>query len=507
MLPEPVPILLLTIATHILPAAAASSPDSPEGLARRNSNPLGINWAPAPAPEDGPPLSAGSLRNPAYLPAQIGGIVGAYAFSIVLVAGTLLALAKRRRERLTAAHEDFEPFEVPEDVRFQNSVELKEGLPVPNFSYPSPQKEDFDVEIRGQLRGSPTSSICGPGVNPFVDPNIVAADRVMAQNQLEQMYRHVMDHEDSKKRGAVTEVAIEPPTPSPRRERIKPASLNLSEAREAERPQSRTSSILSSFRSSKKKQVKGLNISSPMMTPQSATFPRITDPYAHEPSTPRYYAPPPMPTPREHVFPAVPGLARTSNVPVPPDQSPESVMSIDERLGLQLDRMNMNQGNPSSERVASQAYTEGEPVSAISRHSGHSQAPLVGLPSSPKATKTSFPPLPSSPKPGASFSRANAPSAVRTGGSLPLRAYEPSVGSPTSVTHSTKQTVFERKGPLSPGTARTPGTAMPYSPYQPFTPCVPVTPSLVTKEERKRMRKTMPKTPTMEMVKSSEEIW
>jgi hypothetical protein len=36
---------------------------------------------------------------------------------------------------------------------------------------------------------------------------------------------------------------------------------------------------------------------------------------------------------------------------------------------------------------------------------------------------------------------------------------------------------------------------------------MPMTPSLVTKEERKRMRKMVPKTPTLEMVRSDEDIW
>jgi hypothetical protein len=98
---------------------------------------------------------------------------------------------------------------------------------------------------------------------------------------------------------------------------------------------------------------------------------------------------------------------------------------------------------------------------------------------------------------------------VRTGGALPLRAYEPALTSPSISSQQTKQTVFERLAPLSPMGAQTPytGTAVPYSPYQPFSPCVPITPSLVTKADRKRMRRLEPKTPTLEMVKSSDDIW
>jgi len=84
-----------------------------------------------------------------------------------------------------------------------------------------------------------------------------------------------------------------------------------------------------------------------------------------------------------------------------------------------------------------------------------------------------------------------------------------------TTTTTTKTTVLERtnrsNGPQTAG-LRTPwsGGAVPYSPYQPFTPMIPVTPRLVTKEDRKAMKKAMraiPKTPTMEMVGGDDEIW
>lgn len=148
------------------------------------------------------------------------------------------------------------------------------------------------------------------------------------------------------------------------------------------------------------------------------------------------------------------------------------------------------------------------PRSEADPSSASSETPLIGLPASPKSSVTRFPTLPSSPKPNATtFQQKKSPvSAMRAGGTLPLRAYEPAVSSTTSQT-ATKQTVFERTGPLSPLSARTPGTAVPYSPYQPFTPCMPMTPSLVTKADRKRMRKLEPKTPTMELVQDNNEVW
>ena len=311
-----------------------------------------------------------------------------------------------------------------------------------------------------------------------------------------------MEHDDAKQRGVTLDTPVmagQSGKPQPRKEKSKPKSLNLNSAND-DKGQSRTSSFLSALRSPKKKQVRGVSISSPIMTPQSTIFPRLED-REMDPITPRQYAPAhPPPVPADQVsFRAQERRSSNRHAPLtPPDMSPESGQSIDERIGLQLP-------GTSQAQSFSQAPTEADPESATSEHS---QAPLVGLPSSPKPGVT-FGALPASPKPGARFSRPNAPSAVRTGGALPLRAYEPSMGSPSATPQTTKQTVFERKGPLSPGGGRTPYTAgaVPYSPYQPFTPCVPITPSLVTKEDRKRMKKLVPKTPTVEMVKSSEDMW
>lgn len=434
--------------------------------------------------------------------------------SLVQVAITLLALGKKRREQLNAGHDEVDFEDVTSVGRPQLVLNTQpseiEGS-VPNFSYPSPRKTTFELDTFGKppslVFHSPSSSVSGPGINPFVDQNIVQADKVMAQNELEEMYKHVMEHEEAKQRGTHMEKPVYPVPNSDakstrsstlsKKGRSKPASLNLSNANEAERPQSKTSSLLSALRSPKKKPSKGVNISSPMMTPQSSTFPRQTDSVQMGVIPPREYSapppPPPVPTDQQPLR-----MARAERAPLTPDYSPESVQSIDERIGAQLDQQHhYNTGRAIS------GYSEFEPASAVSTHS---QVPLVGLPSSPKPGAT-FPSLPASPKPGATFSRPNAPSAVRTGGALPLRAYEPSLKSPSVVSHTTKQTVFERKGPLSPMTARTPGTAVPYSPYQPYTPCMPMTPSLVTKEDRKRMKKMVPKTPTVEMVRGEDDVW
>lgn len=515
------------------PTLAGAAPSIYERAA--NNNPLNIDWDPAPAPEDGPPASANALRDKSYLPAQIGGIVGAYAFSLVLVAITLLCLAKKRREHLRAANDEIDFLDYIQDSkdtseeRFDPAlvadafssydhitrlqipgnpgVDLAPATYVPNFSYPSPTRTEFN-ESAPHIHPSPISATSAPGVNFQVDQTVVAADRAMAQQQLEEMYKYAFEHEEAKQKGTVLETPIpvaaaERCSTSDRstrsalskKERSKPANLNLAKANE-EKSQSRTSSFFSALRSPKNKTPKGVSISSPIMTPQSGTFPR-QELQEMGGIPPRHYAPPPPPP-----VPAMPfaSSSRNPGAPLTPDTSPQSVQSIDERIAVQLDTAQAIRHN----RNISQAPTEYDPESATSMHSS---APLVGLPASPRSPSFHKPFLPASPKPGATFSRPNPPSAVRTGGALPLRAYEPSLASPSAQT--TKQTVFERKGPLSPTTGRTPFTAgaVPYSPYQPNTPIVPMTPSLVTKEDRKRMKRLVPKTPTLQMVESSDDVW
>lgn len=497
---------LTVLASSILSCLAQSQPTL-AGLQQRYSSPISIDRR---GPDDGPLLFSRALRDPSYLPAEIGGIVAAYGVSLVLVAITLLALAKKRRQHLKAGQDEF-VFEDPADLYSPNhppvafhSFPDAPDAPVPNFSYPSPIKTNFNSSSPC-IYPSPTSVASPPGVDLAVDQRVVQADREMAQQQLEAMYRHVMEHEEAKQNGIVLEVPVIPKPPQKpvvdsagtNKGRAKPASLNLARGGE-EKPHSKAHSFFSALRSPRKKSIKGMSISSPIMTPRSTTFP-VHDFQEMSPMAPRPYAPAPT-TPVAVDQPSMGApRPRRSVIPPTPDMSPQSVQSIDERISAQSVK------TATGSRHVSQAPTEADPASATS---DHSQVPLVGLPSSPKPTARSLQ-LPSSPQPGASFRRPNAPSAVRTGGTLPLRAYEPAMSSPSATAYTTKQTVFERRGPVSPTTGRTPRTAgaVPYSPYQPNTPCIPVTPSLVTKDDRRRMKRMIPKTPTLEMVKSSDDVW
>lgn len=586
--------IALLLAAPAWPLLCAALPST--GHSSRRS--LILDYSPAPPPEDGPPLSAGALRDPAYLPAQVGGIVGAYALSLVLVALLLLALSKTRRQHLrnrdlpdeNRGLASFNPFPAP--FQLQSEEEYKRQLeqfqkltiqtdlprsPTRNFSLPSasplsPSRTGPLSPTKSQRSAftapSPTSTILAAGIDLSVDQTVVQRDRAMAQQQLEEMYKYVMEHEQAKAEGREYEG---PPLLSPssksassnpagrgRKEKNKPSNLNL--ARD-EKTQSRSSSIFSFLKSPRKSKMSGsMSITSPIMTPMSGTFPRHDDQEMNA-MPPRHYAPP-VPPPVQSELPlrqaasAAPSGAASNNLPTP-DVSPISTQSIDSRIdaaigqppsrdsraaarrekekekekeqeqeqerGREREREREARGDGTTshsrdESAATSTTGEREPVSAVSERS---TTGLVGLPSSPKPGANRFPSLdslPASPRPSQqSFpppggAGTNKPSAVREGGMLPLRAYEPSLSSPTASSYATKQTVFTRTGPLSPGPQtglRTPwtGAPVPYTPYQPFSPVVPITPTVVTRADRKRMKKLEPKTPTVEMVKSTDEVW
>ena len=465
-------------------------------------NPLNIDWNPAPSPQDGPPLSAGALRDPAYLPAEVGGIVGAYLFSVCFVGVALILLGRRLRRQVTHSAKALDI----EMVQPQNQLYLNNPLQISpstnptsprNFSWPSPERTDKNPYIFPS-----TSAVRSPeGADPFVDRSIVEADKEMLQRDLEDIYAYVMEQEAAKAAGVKPaemppppplQSASPPPVRGPQRsttpkkiEKSRPSNLSIEEPKS--KPQSRASSIISSIKSPKRKGIRGM-ISSPIHTPISAIFPPETG-SDEEPLSPRFYSPPPPPPIPKDQVPYTHVRKNSQGSPVSPTRT------IAQQLGP-YGEPQFHRTNPSQTSVQSSR----DPASATS---ATSQTPL--FPGQAQRQQ---------PYPSLSTSTVHLPpsnnSSVRQ---LPLRQFEPAMQSP-SFSHSTKTTVLERTSPLSPGLTtgggpRTPWSAgaVPYSPYQPFTPMMPITPRLVTKEERKMMKKTGGRTPVMEMIKSEDELW
>jgi hypothetical protein len=482
------------------------------------------------------------------LGAGIGAIVGAYAGCLVIVAGLVAALLPVRRRALKNGAEEAQVIAAAKLTQAAiAATNPKSPAHVRNFSYPSPRDFVFPqippqlITKDGQVYQVPAydahlsqSSVClTPISDPLADQKTVMESRNEAHEQLADLYKLVLQQDEERhspqSSNQNSPTAADPNHSFPRSEaykekpllkktKAKPASLSLDKTTsDGEKRKSRGTALLSALLSPRRK-TKGLSISSPLMTPMSAGLPN--DQEMH-PLTPRYYVPkPPPPVP-------------VSAVGITPDQSPPGspVGTIDERLNHHrrvVPRASQSSLGPAAnnrqqygdddegeepeqegEEVSPDSIegrlrmTDGrlarEPVSPVSMTSQNSQ----GLPSSPRPNVTRFSGLPQSPKPGATFQNQipMPPTAVRHNGTLALRAYEPVGGALLSPQF--KQTTFERTGMLSPASPN----AVPYTPYQPFTPCFPMSPTLVTKEDRKRMKKMEPKTPTVEMVRSNDEMW
>ncbi len=478
------------------------------------SNPLNIDWDPAPAPEDGPPLSRGASRDLSLLPAQIGGIIGAYLFSVCTVGIALILIGRKLRVAIQSSPKvlDIEMVEPRAQITHPFDPSPVSPSKVPrNFSWPSPEKTDRNPYIFPSIvkEISPVDD-----KNPHVDHRIVQADREMLQRDLEDLYAHVMKQEDAKAAGVNPKEMPPPPqlqtagpvpTTAPQQqnsqlrkvEKQRPSEITTSEEPQSPKSQSRTSSIISSLVSPRKKGLRSLRISPPIPTPVSATFPQSAT-SDEEPVSPRYTTPPPPPPVPKDQAPYTHTRTPSYGSPVSPARSIAEQIYPYNHSNRSYHRANPSQTSVQSSRGDPSSATSQTPLYSNlhnqSRPDIHASSPASRKPQ-PIITSNSLPPSNNS--------------SVRA---LPLRQFEPPLNSPSFST-MTRTTVLERtheqgRGPNTSG-LKSPWSAgaVPYSPYQPFTPILPISPRLVTKEERKAKKKKEGRTPALELIKSDDELW
>ncbi|KAL8917122.1 MAG: hypothetical protein Q9208_008161 [Pyrenodesmia sp. 3 TL-2023] len=458
--------------------------------------------APAPPRESGPPISANSLRDPAYLPAQIGGIAAAYIFSL-LVIGTGLLLVGRRLRRAaqaspkTLAMEMLKPVKADVSKAFDPSP-ISPG-PAPKDPYgPSPSST---LDMRNNWPSPDKSrasvrwpSVKGHGQRPSLqssvvtfDESVIEEDKSRNQYEMERLYAAVMEHDELKSTGSLppkeTPLSSHPPelqhlrasnlssrpaSPPLRGDTKSPARTLTTSPKKSIRPSpimlhSRNSSRSSFGSFGKKRGVRNLPISPPMGSPD--LVPENIARYAEtEPLSPRLYNPGPPP-------------------PTPPAREAQTQRHQQEQL--ESSRLSPRQGSfreairtPCSSIPAIQSVPEKTELDQPPAYD-----PATQQPTPPKSKRA---PAPLSLK---------TPASAGSTGLLPLRSVplpfrnlnssRANVNRPPSMI---KATILERKAPDHRlGTPRTGVPATPYSPYMPFTPLTPMTPSrLVTREERKR---------------------
>jgi hypothetical protein len=469
----------------------------------------GLAYGPAPAPADGPPLSAHASRNRDLLPAQICGIAGAYLLTVLFLGTALLTFGRRLRRaaqssRGTLAMEMVKPA--------NRALEISPISPASSKrSFWSPKKFTF----RKPEKSGTSSTLASPGIESVTsfDKNVVEQDIQARQAEMERLYAAVMEH-DAKKASSVN-VNEQPPEepqyqhqPQPAASRrpphlvtnpaisrlsdthhLSPASPHsprspiraiyppdsqipegpatptspvragqsqgpppLSPTGKTTYPASARRSRTSSFGSSASKKSRGLRnirISAPIPKAEGDEDDRA-------PLTPRHYDPGPPPTPPTAT---TPGTATTN---AGTDYEYEG-----------LDRP-QPLPNPAPQRGGEYPY-----------HSAQSTAPTQSLGSLPFRNMQSTAPHPSD---------------------QPLSPRTPALRTTFVTRHPTDP--FSRNAPRTGGIGSA-GLATPYSAYMPFTPVTPVVTPLVGRRERKeRKREEGRRVVTREdEVKEEGELW
>ena len=508
-MPQSTILLLLAWFCHFSLSVSAS----PESIWH-----VSIFDGPALPPGKGSPLQASALRNKAYLPAQIAGIVAAYVVSILVIGSALLFVGRRLRRAAqgsptTLAMEMVKPVKPNVPRAFDPSpispatskqlygpspadtVDTKNLWPSPidpatmKNNWPSPDKSKRESSGWGSMKKGHTKR--QPSYQSSVvtfDESVIEEDKERNEREMERLYAAVVQH-DERRAESVTELpdhrhTQHPPElqhlrdtkpmmqPPAKTGANSPTRVPTKSPRSTQRPtpisiHSRNSSRSSFGSFTKKRGVRSLPISPPMGSPDLVPESAYDD---AEPLTPRMYNDPgpPPPTPPQRKTQA----AREERLSPRDAKFPDHPLRTPRMSGPTVP-------------IIQEPIPETQPVGWPSPN--NSKQSLARDPNKPRRT-----PAPLALRTAAANNASTASSINSTIRTAPLPLRNPYPTNYNSDRQETiKATVIETKARNQH--LRTPQTGVPmtpYSPYMPYTPLTPMTPSrLVTREERKRREK------------------
>ncbi|KAI6250950.1 hypothetical protein HI914_01023 [Erysiphe necator] len=390
-------------------------------------------------------------RSKSTLPAQIGGIIGAYILSVIIVCIIIYIIASRLRYKLRAALETFDvdriesPF--PENLNANDRSTLKKS----KISRIIKVKERYNRKIKPSPHDFPAPK----SGSPTFEMGVIETDRQALSGNLEDISAHVMAQEEVRMNQA-TSTHISPSPLSAEISKIKAfsksrhsiygnkVSQKISNSKVFTKAIPRFSSLLLRLKPSKveKKKSRNLKISLPIPRPFT-------------------------------------GCSTIHN-----DQIASSITQS---------------YNYSYPRISQDNQYE---LSEVSSPGDPGKCHMNSFASSRKSNFW---------KSQQNSDALNLHSNLFSSRSLPLRQYDSSTQSSIAVA-PTRTTVLDREArPIYPeaGSLEIPQTArsIPYSPYEPLSMTIPITPTFLTKEERKRRKNLKPKIPSFELVKSDAELW
>ncbi|KAJ9657180.1 hypothetical protein H2201_008261 [Coniosporium apollinis] len=450
-----------------------------------------IDNGPAPSPEDGPPLSANASRDKSLLPAQICGILGGYIITILFIGACLLIFGRRlRKQALLAAQGAIEVEMVKPTGKGFDPISPASTA---RTWLPSPSK------LKHTFRKSATSLTDNPkspgGISvASFDSRVIESDKEKRQQEMERLYAAVAAHDS-----AQSKVVYSAET-----EEIRPASGGSSPPSGTSPPKKpgRRLPQLQTALNAAHLDVPGSPASprSPIRTIYPPDYPMAVRPQQSsvtQPSSPRSI------------------LTRKDRTPSMGSASSKTRRGLRNlRISAPLDRYPADDDDEAKTPLSPRFYNPGPPPSPPNASAPTTPGTVDGLDDHYEGLDKPQP-LPR-PAPQRSNSRHSstavptlstisvAQSASPSTSTLPLRALG------DAALPATKTTYLERRrDALGLTTPRTGVPATPYSPYMPFTPITPVTPHLVSRHERKMMKKNeVKKVATADdQVKDEKELW
>lgn len=530
-----------------------------------------IDNDPAPPPDEGPSQSRDAIRDPAYLPLQVGSIVGAYLVWVILISIAILTVGRRLRGSIRSSPRTLgmEIMKPDAQMQPQKAFDPSPISPVkanpwdPSPVSPTKSKLPFSPRSWGSFKKHSRQDSVQSSVATF-DESVLSDDKVRNEIEMDRLYAAVAEHDAQKRmpkqqdpprsplaqnppefqhlryparhqyQPEIQQYPLSPPPDdemarsptSPTRDST--ASIPSASGRRLNKPPplllntppSRTSSrsSVASFLSFGKKRntsIRALPISPPMGSPDMADDGAYGE---SEPLTPRHYKPGPPPTPPvqrdEPLASPHPGEADRRYYFSPSIRTSRSSVTSGGFSPTQTPRTATFPVHPPPVIQEEQ----NRPGIAITIDAATSNSNLTTFGNNAPSINNVTPRIGTPPRekgrrptplaiPGTANS-SQSTLALRTA-PLPLRSLRsPNSARPMSTIKNTELTRPD------PGRLRAPGTAGPQTPYSPFympqTPLTPMTPSrLVTREERKRAKKAEGRRVLTQedMVVSEEDMW
>ncbi|KIW93157.1 uncharacterized protein Z519_05762 [Cladophialophora bantiana CBS 173.52] len=447
-----------------------------------------IDRDPAPPPDQGPPLSAGALRDKSKLKYEIIGIVGAYVVWLIITLVLLFLVGKKLRRRVQTSNRSLS-MEIIKPAPLANQPKMNVEPPLK-----SPGKmASLRSWATGKSHSHKQSSI---SVSSTIDEKIIEADKAKNRDEMARLYAAVMAHDEEKARSSGQ---TSPRTPN------YPPQYNAP-------PTPRSPHHLPPTPRSPYYQP-NLNLNGPA-SPRSPRYPPEFQHLRHPDTEAQDHGIQPVsqalvhplaPTPADDAPSTRTGSQTSSRKKV----SPLSFISGRSDSADQTKKRPSNisvRGQPISQPLGSATLTDPSMYSedAISSPRIYNPGPAPPTPGQ-KSAVTAVEEIEKKGPPAPLSLRSTA--ASNSSSSLPFRQF---YNDALKSAPATKTTFVDRRESILGVHPKTGVPQTPYSPYMPYTPMTPVTPrSLVTKKEMKKNRKKegLKVLTEDDLVLSDEDLW